>query len=420
MGQDIIDILIIGGGAAGYFGAIACAERNPKARIVLLEKTQKPLAKVRISGGGRCNTTHHCFEPSSLIEKYPRGSKFLRGLFYRFQPRDTIDWFADRGVDLKVESDGRMFPTTNTSQTIIDCFQREISRCGVAVHLGVDVTCIERVLSPKESYFTITTSDGEVMHSRRILVATGSNTKAHAFLKGLGHTIVPTLPSLFTFHIEDERIANLAGVSVKEVSIQCGSYKEKGPILITHWGLSGPAILRLSAWAARELHEKNYHEQLKINWIPSRKQEELRSVFLKAKRLTPGRRISCDILDPLPRQLWERFLQFSGIDLEMRYASLSHALLQKLCEILMGSILQIRGKSLNKEEFVTCGGISLGEIHTQTMESSLCPGLYFAGEVLDIDGITGGFNFQAAWTTAWIAAQSINLSSKSNAKTRRR
>ncbi len=407
------DFVVIGGGAAGFFGALACAEKSPGARIAILEKTRQPLAKVRISGGGRCNTTHHCFEPALLMTRYPRGSSFLRSLFHRFQPRDTVAWFEARGVILKTEDDGRMFPITDSSQTIIDCFQKEAAKLGIDVCLGVEVTAAARC---PDDLFLITTAGGEEIRCKSILVATGSNPKSHTWLQSLGHTIISPVPSLFTFHIEDERISGLAGVAVKEVHLRCGSYKETGPLLITHWGLSGPATLRLSAWAARELHDKEYSAELKINWAPSFKQEDLRAVLLQAKQSTPGKRITADSLFGLPRQLWERLLLYSGIDPEMRYSGLSNALLQRVIEILTASSMQIRGKSLHKEEFVTCGGICLDEVHPQTMESRVCPGLYFAGEVLDVDGITGGFNFQSAWTTSWVAAQAMTNQAMTNVR----
>lgn len=406
MDQNLIDIGVIGGGAAGYFGALACADKFPNATIAILEKTRQPLAKVRISGGGRCNTTHYSFDPTYLMTRYPRGSTFLRPLLHRFQPRDTVAWFEARGVILKAESDGRMFPITNSSQTIIDCFQKEADKLGIAVRLGVEVVGLQK---QKHGFKILTASHGEIL-AKRILIATGSHAKAYTWLSELGHTVVPPVPSLFTFHIEDERISGLAGVAVKEVVLQCGSFKEKGPILITHWGLSGPATLRLSAWAARELQEKAYQADLKINWIPAFKQDQVRSFLLHAKQNMPSKRVSMDSLFGLPRQLWERLLFVSGADLEMRFSGMSHAVLQKIVETLTASILQIRGKSLHKEEFVTCGGVRLDEIHPQSMESRICPGVYFAGEVLDIDGVTGGFNFQSAWTTSWVAAQAMNLS----------
>lgn len=398
------DLVVIGAGAAGYFGALACAEKSPSARITILEKTRQPLAKVRISGGGRCNTTHHCFDPAQLMARYPRGPRFLRPLFHRFQPRDTVAWFKERGVELKTEEDGRMFPITDSSQTIIDCFQREAERCGIPVRLGVEVVAVHR---KADGHYEIATANGDSIHSRSILVATGSNAKAHAWLKDLGHTIIPPVPSLFTFHIEDPRIADLAGVAVKEVQLQCGSYKEKGALLITHWGLSGPAILRLSAWAARELHAVDYSAELKINWVPYLKQDEVRNIILQAKQNSPGKRVAADSLFALPRQLWERLLLSCGLAQDMRYSGMANALLHKIVETLTSSSMHVRGKSLHKEEFVTCGGVCLDEVHPQTMESRVCPGIYFAGEVLDIDGITGGFNFQNAWTTAWVAAQAI-------------
>ncbi len=399
------DIVILGGGAAGFFGALACAEKCPSAQIVILEKTRQPLAKVRVSGGGRCNTTHSCFIPAELKRRYPRGSLFLQALFHRFQPRDTIEWFETRGVDLKVEKDGRMFPITDSSQTIIDCFQNEAKKKGIEIRLGMDVISIQK----NDSIFMLECENKEKILAKNLLVATGSNPKSHVLIKTLGHTIIPPVPSLFTFHIEDPRLSGLAGVTIPEVTVQCLTFKETGPLLITHWGLSGPAILRLSAWAARELHAVNYSAELKIQWVAGFNQEEMRLHLLKIKKETPSKRIMAEPLFNLPRQLWERLLHYAGIGHEVRYSGLSRLALLKLCETLVASKMLVKGKSIHKEEFVSCGGVNLDEVNPRTMQSLLCPGLYFAGEVLDIDGITGGFNFQNAWTTSWIAAQSMNL-----------
>ncbi len=398
------DIVVIGGGAAGFFAAITCAELAPAYSVVLLEKSGQWLSKVRISGGGRCNVTHACFDPKALSRCYPRGGKELIGPFHRFQPQDIIDWFAARGVSLKTESDGRMFPVTDSSQTIIDCLVGSAREAGVGLRTRHSVKAIHQV---REEGFAITLTDANVIHCRRVLLATGG-TRAGAgprLVAGLGHSLQPAVPSLFTFHIELPWLQELAGISVESVgaSIPKAKLTDQGALLITHWGVSGPVILRLSAWGARMLHSLDYRFSLRINWVPDWSAESLRSVLNERRRSMPNRKVVNSPIGSLPGRLWAALAQVSGIGRETRWASLSRKGQHRLVDQLMQMELPVDGKSLYKEEFVTCGGVTLKEVNFSTMESRLCPGLHFAGEILDIDGITGGFNFQSAWTTGYLA-----------------
>lgn len=399
-------IIVIGGGAAGFFGAIAAAEASPHAQVTLLEASSQVLAKVRVSGGGRCNVTHACFEPTALVQHYPRGGKALRGPLTRFQPQDTVMWFKSRGVALKTESDGRMFPITNDSQTIVDCLIRSAQRAGVQVVTGAAVT---EVISSAAG-FTVQLKSGKTMGGDRILITTGSHPLGYRLAAGLGHELVPPVPSLFTFNIKDARLAELAGVAVPLVRVKLlvegkKPLEQEGPLLITHWGVSGPAVLKLSAWGARLLHDVRYQAAIQINWLPTLKSEELRDLLLKTKGDWMRKAISKHCPVTLPQRLWQRLVESVGIDSELRWADLSKkALNLMLMELTQGQFV-IQGKGIFKDEFVTCGGISLKEINFKTMESRCCPGLYFAGEILDVDGVTGGFNFQNAWTTGWIAGQ---------------
>ncbi len=389
------DLIVIGGGAAGFFAAINAQKRG--LRVALLEKSRQPLAKVRISGGGRCNVTHACFDPSKLVSYYPRGSKELRGPFSRFQPQDTIHWFQERGVELKTEADGRMFPITDSSQTIIDCLQQERAKTGVELILEADVVQVE-------PGFTVQLANGRVLEAKNLLLATGSNRKVFGLLEGLGHTIIPCVPSLFTFNIKDFDLVDIAGVSVQNASIEVLGITQKGPLLITHWGFSGPSVLRASAWGARLLHDAGYKAQVTIDWLAGTQKEAL---LIQAKQEHAKKQLSTYCPYELPQRLWKALLAKSGITVEERYAELSKAKMQKLLGHLSTDRYQIEGQTTNKEEFVTCGGVSLTEVNFKTMQSKIVPGLYFAGEILDIDGVTGGFNFQNAWTTAWIASHSI-------------
>lgn len=409
-------VVVIGGGAAGFFGAIACAEAHPQADVTLLEAGRQPLSKVRISGGGRCNVTHACFEPGLLVQAYPRGGKALRGALSRFQPQDTVQWFAARGVDLKTEADGRMFPITDNSQTIVDCLIQSAQRAGVTLKLGTPVAFVSSV-SPDSDQpgFQIQLKSGERLKGDRLLLATGSNPLGYRLAGALGHSIQPPVPSLFTFKVSDPRLQDLAGVSVPRAQLRLLSTAAKpleqiGPVLITHWGLSGPAVLKLSAWGARILHEHDYQATLLINWLPQFHQESLRQTLLAVKSQLPQKTIVATCPLPLPRRLWQRLVNQIGIDADKRWAELSHKLLHQLILELNQGCYQIQGKGVFKEEFVTCGGINLKEVNFKTMESRFCPGVYFAGEILDIDGVTGGFNFQSAWTTAWLAGQALGYS----------
>jgi hypothetical protein len=415
--------VVIGAGAAGLFGAIACAEAAPQAAVHILEAGREPLTKVRISGGGRCNVTHACFDPALLVTHYPRGSRALRGAFSRFQPQDTVAWFQRRGVSLKTEADGRMFPTTDNSGTIIDCLLGEARRLGICLHTGAPVRAIER----HPSGFQIVAKN--TAHSREgrsnpgnlssplgahtVLLATGSSPAGFRLAKALGHTLIPPVPSLFTFNIQDRALHGLAGVSVEPVELTLNvpgekPLKQTGPLLVTHWGLSGPAVLKLSAYGAVGLHRQRYRAELRVNWLPSQSQEDIRSQCLHMKTNQGKRMIlnSCPV--PLPRRLWHYLvLHRVGLSPELTWANLSKQGLQKLLVELNQGLYAISGKGVFKEEFVTCGGIRLRDVNFKTMESRLCPGLYFAGEVLDVDGITGGFNFQNAWTTGWLAGQAM-------------
>lgn len=399
-------VIVVGGGAAGFFGAIACAEANPGYQVTILEKTRQLLTKVKISGGGRCNVTHACFDPAVLVLNYPRGQKALRGPFSQFQPRDTIHWFESRGVKLKTEADGRMFPVTDSSQTIIDILMHEAKRKNIAIQLETNVSSISYQANQG---FRLETKNDQVLGCDRLLIATGSNPSIYAQIQSLGHTIVPLVPSLFTFNIPESPLHDLSGVSIPNATlkIEGTALNQNGPLLITHWGFSGPAVLKLSAFGARILHEMNYKANLIINWIPSVSQEEVLSKLVEAKSTFPARQVSTECPYEFPKSLWKKLVELSGIAVDQRYAAMSKLQMQALVKILTADRYNIDGKSVYKDEFVTCGGVALEEVNFKTMESKLCPGLFFAGEVLDIDGVTGGFNFQNAWTTSWIAGKNI-------------
>lgn len=400
-------IVIIGGGAAGFFGAITCAELRHDAEIVILEKTSHFLSKVKISGGGRCNVTHSCFDARELTTRYPRGERALIAPFKQFQASDTVAWFAARGVKLKTESDGRMFPTTDSSQTIIDCLLKAARDAGVKLKTNCSVDGVIK----NSGGFELKLSNGETLACDKLLLATGGcRTPALGQLAvTLGHSLEAPVPSLFTLHIEIPWLRELAGVSVESAvaSVPEVKLREQGPLLVTHWGLSGPVVLRLSAWGARELHAKNYHFNLQINWLPHLNEEEL-AAELQSRRISqPAKAIVNVPIASLPSRLWEQLVMASGITRDARWSSLSGSTQHKLIQQLLRTEFPVTGKSLNKDEFVTCGGVRLNEVNFKTMESKLCPGLFFAGELLDIDGITGGFNFQAAWTTGWLAGKAI-------------
>jgi predicted Rossmann fold flavoprotein len=399
-------ILVVGGGAAGFFGAIAAAEANPRASVTILEKGPRVLSKVRISGGGRCNVTHACFEPRELSLRYPRGGRALIGPFTRFGPRETIEWFRLRAVNLKTEADGRMFPVTDSSQTIIDCLTDSATNAGVRIrtHTGV-----ETIARREGGGFTLRLTNGETLEADRLLWAAGGCRAENHPLVPLGHTLVPPVPSLFTFHIDSPWLRELPGVSVEDVqvSVPKTSLKQRGPILITHAGVSGPAILRLSAWGARELHDLDYRFSLRIAWLADAKPEDLVEEIQRRRETQGGQTVLRARWNPLPARLWEQLVLQAGIAPETKWARLAKPEAQKLAALLTGTELPVTGKSMNKEEFVTCGGIPLPEVDFKTMQSRRVPGLFLAGEALDIDGITGGFNFQAAWTTSWTAGQNL-------------
>jgi predicted Rossmann fold flavoprotein len=409
-----LNVIVIGGGAAGFFGAIACAEANPKLQVTLLEAARHPLAKVRISGGGRCNVTHHCFDPARLIEHYPRGGKALRGAFTRFQPQDTVQWYESRGVRLKTEADGRMFPTTDSSETIINCLMQTAAKAGVKLLTGVGVKEVKQFTEANKNYFQVELKNGKLLQCDRLLIATGSNPLGYRWATNLGHKIEPPVPSLFTFNIKDTRLQGLAGVSVNNAQVRLGTGKNKleqtGALLITHWGVSGPAILKLSAWGARFLYDLKYNSSLQINWLPGYNQESLIQDLIIAKEANSKKKIINYCPVKLPKRLWHSLVNYVDIKPTKVWSEISNKELNKLVgEIIQGQY-KITGKGVFKEEFVTCGGINLKEINFQTMESKKCSGLYFAGEILDIDGVTGGFNFQSAWTTSWLAGQAIGNS----------
>ncbi len=400
-------VVVAGGGAAGYFAAITCAEANPAAAVTLYEATAHPLAKVRVSGGGRCNATHACFEPRDLVGHYPRGGRELLGPFHRFGPRETIAWFADRGVTLKTESDGRMFPTTDDSATIIRCLEQAAAAAGVRVVTRCGVAAAGRA----PDGFAVRLTNGETVTARRLLLATGGNrgSAGLAIAAALGHAIVPPVPSLFTFHCEDAALRGIEGVVAPDAAVALPGtrWRARGPVLVTHWGLSGPAILKLSAWAARDLHAVDYRFALEVNWAGGAAGAQVGSALLAERSAHPRRQVATANPFGLPARLWDRLVAAAGLAEGVAWASVSNAALRELAAQVGAAEIAVAGKSLNKEEFVTCGGIALPEVDFATMESRLCPGLHLAGEVLDVDGVTGGFNFQAAWTTGWHAGRAM-------------
>lgn len=397
------DCLIVGGGAAGFFTAINIVERNPKAKVAILERGAEVLGKVRISGGGRCNVTHACFEPNELVKFYPRGEKELRGPFHQFCSGDTIEWFERHGVALKIEDDGRMFPVSNSSQTIIDCFLKATQQLGIKVLTGQSVQSIFK----KDNYWKIDTQN-QNYQAENLILATGSNPKIWEMLQEFGHAIIPPVPSLFTFNSKDPRIKELPGVSAKvTVRVKDTKLEATGPLLITHWGMSGPAILKLSAWGARILHDKNYQFTLLVNWLNTIDTEEAIAQLKTLKQEQAKKTVAKKSPFELTNRLWESLVLAAGISNETKWADLSKTQLQHLAQQLTNGVFQINGKSTFKEEFVTAGGIDLKEINFKTMESKIHPNLYFAGEIVNIDAITGGFNFQNAWTSGFIVANAV-------------
>ncbi|MFZ1808010.1 MAG: NAD(P)/FAD-dependent oxidoreductase [Cyclobacteriaceae bacterium] len=401
------DLIVIGGGAAGFFGAINAATNNPNLSVLILEKTNKLLSKVRVSGGGRCNVTHHCFEATPLSKHYPRGQKQLKKLFRIFQAKDVVAWFDQRGVKLKTEADGRMFPTTDQSETIIECFLAEANKLHIRVEKNCEIVKMER----GNEVWSIVDANQQKYRSKKILIAMGGSPKRSAYqlISQLGHSLADPIPSLFTFNDTAKRFKDLMGVSVENATVQIAGtkYRESGPVLITHWGLSGPAVIRLSAWAAAYLFQEKYEFTTLVNWTGQNTEDKVREDLLAYKREHPRQKISTYARYGLPNRLWVRLCALSEIDDVKIWDELPKKNLNKLIENLVRCEFQIRGKTTFKEEFVTCGGVPLIEINLSTMESTVEPGIYFAGEVLNIDGETGGFNFQSAWTTAYVAAAAI-------------
>ncbi|WP_395046195.1 NAD(P)/FAD-dependent oxidoreductase [Flavobacterium sp.] len=397
------DIIIVGGGAAGFFAAINIVENSPKTKVAILERGQEVLTKVRISGGGRCNVAHACFVPNDLVKFYPRGEKELRGPFHQFCSGDTIDWFEKHGVELKIEDDGRMFPVSNSSQTIIDCFLKATKKLGIDVLTGQSVQSIFK----SETFWKVETNH-ETFACKKIIMTTGSNPKIWEMLQNLGHSVVEPVPSLFTFNIKDARIKDLMGLSaLASVKVKNSKLEASGPLLITHWGMSGPGILRLSAWGARELADKKYQFAIVVNWLNDKTFEETATILRELKLEHSKKAVSKKSPFDFPNRLWESFVLASQIDIEAKWADLTKNQLTNLTNQLTNAEFQVNGKSTFKEEFVTAGGIDLKEINFKTMESKILPKLYFAGEIVNIDAITGGFNFQNAWTSGFIVANSV-------------
>jgi predicted Rossmann fold flavoprotein len=402
----VAEIAIVGGGAAGFFAAIAAARANADCRVSLFERSSQFLSKVRISGGGRCNVTHALFDPRMFTTRYPRGERELISPFHRFSADDTVAWFEAHGVRLKREEDGRMFPVTDSSQTIIDCLIKEAKDAGVQLFTRKG---LETARVRAEGGFDLKFNDGESIVCDRLLLATGGcrSIGGVELARSLGHTIEPPVPSLFSLHVPAAWLRSLPGVSVNDVQLSVEKLRERGPLLITHNGISGPAVLRLSAWGARALHEKDYRFSLRVNWVPEMNEAELRAEFQSRRQTEPTRRVNNSSIGALPARLWENLVSNAGIFPETIWTSLTRAGMNELIQQLRATQLEVDGKSLNKDEFVTCGGVRLREINFKTMESRVTPNLYFAGELLDVDGITGGFNFQAAWTTGWIAGHAM-------------
>ncbi|MEK6153324.1 NAD(P)/FAD-dependent oxidoreductase [Flavobacteriaceae bacterium 3-367] len=425
----MLDVIIIGGGAAGFYAAVHLAEMAPQKKIAILERGKEVLGKVKVSGGGRCNVTYAEFDPAAFVKNYPRGEKELLGPFYTHGSADTVAFFEERNVPLKIEEDGRMFPTSNASQTIIDFFVGEAEKKGVQLFRNSSVTDLRPLAPSKEN----PTGAWEV-HSirktytaKKVLLATGSNPKIWGLLQKMGHTIEPPVPSLFTFNIDDDRIRGIQGVSTyaevevlpkrifdSKITVELKSKAEQlfkliaeGPLLITHWGMSGPAVLKLSAWGAKTLHERKYRFKIKVNWLPDYHETAVLELLKQIKEVEAKKTVLRTNAVDVPRRLWSRLLQASGIPDQMKWAEISKRHLQSLADQLTASIFTVEGKSTFKEEFVTAGGVDLKEIDFKTFESKLFPHLYFAGEIMNVDAITGGFNFQNAWTGAYIAAKSM-------------
>ncbi len=420
-------LIVIGGGAAGFFCAVNAARLQPSLEVVILEKTSKLLSKVKVSGGGRCNVTHSCFSISDMVRHYPRGGNFLKKAFHQFFTTDTIQWFAERGVQLKTEDDGRMFPVTNSSQTIIDCLMKEANRYGVEIRMNSEVKGLKYEAEDKKDEagskkynedqnneggpFALELSDQRYLTADYVCIASGGYAKLSQFgwLQQLGHSIAEPVPSLFTFNMPGNAITQLMGVSVPEayVKITGTNLSAKGPLLITHWGMSGPAVLRLSAWGARQLATDNWQFAIIVNWLPEYNENSLREHLQQLRFELASQKIVNRNPFNLPQRLWQYLVEQSGIHEEKRWADVSAKEQNKLIANCCAQEFKVQGKTTFKEEFVTAGGIQLAEVDANTMQSRMAPGLYFAGEILDVDGITGGFNFQNAWTSGFIAAKAI-------------
>jgi predicted Rossmann fold flavoprotein len=423
----MFDVLIVGGGAAGFYAAIHIAEADSNLKIAILERGKEVLSKVKVSGGGRCNVTHAEFDPSELVKNYPRGEKELLGPFHNYSSGDTVSFFEERGIELKIEEDGRMFPTSNSSQTIIDCFLNEANRLEIQVLKHSSVTEIVSIQENNEKIWEVT-SIKKTYHCKKLLIATGSNPKIWKMLEKLGHSIENPVPSLFTFNIKDERIKGIPGVSTlaqvevleknvfqPKITIELKSkvsdkvlLNSDGPVLITHWGMSGPAILKLSAWGARVLNEMNYKFQLRVNWLPDYHSDSVISLLQEIKAIEGKKPVLRTKAVEIPRRLWTNLVRASGIEENTKWADTNKEQLLSLAKQLTKCEFAVDGKSTFKEEFVTAGGVNLKEINFKTFESKLQPNLFFAGEVINVDAITGGFNFQNAWTSGYIAAKGIS------------
>lgn len=403
-------LIVIGGGAAGFFGAVNAARLNPEMSVTILEKSREVLSKVRVSGGGRCNVTHHCFDNEVLAKAYPRGGNELRWAFEQFDAKDTVNWFTSRGIELKTEEDGRMFPVTDDSATIIHCLKEEARKCGVTIRTK---TKAESITPKKDGTFEIGLQKSTPLIADFVLVASGGYNRSNAYqwLQDLGHSIQNPVPSLFTFNFREKIFSELAGISVPEasVTIKDSLFEYRGPLLITHWGVSGPAVLKTSSWAARFLHDQEYRFDISANWVYPETKEKVQSALKKLRNDSARKQVkNQQWFTNISGRLWVKFLELASINPETRWAELSNGDIHNLTQQLVNGSYTIQGKTTYKEEFVTCGGIPLDEINFGTMESKKVPGLYFVGEVLDIDGITGGYNFQSAWTTGWIAANAIS------------
>jgi len=398
-------VVICGGGASGFFAAINIARKHPSYQVTLLEKSKQVLSKVRISGGGRCNVTNARTLPSDLVKFYPRGQKKLYSLFKEFSTQDMVEWLEDQGVRTHTESDLRMFPTTNSSQTVIDCFTKAAHHAGVVLRQN----CGLSDFIPKASGWEVHTQNGEHLHADMLVMATGSAPSVWRKLESLGVRMQPAVPSLFTFNIKDERLSGLSGMSFPDVKIKVTGTKleEQGPLLVTHWGLSGPAVLKLSAWGAEWLAEQKYHFNIQLNLLPELGFEQFRQKLLNFKAAHPTRLVKNYQHTEIPKRYWERLIQVLAIRPDLPFGELPNKMINKLTVEMSQASFEVRGKSTFKEEFVTCGGVALSEVNLKTMESKHFPGLYFTGEVLNIDALTGGFNFQSCWSTAWLISETV-------------